>query len=202
MQLWWRLRGWVRLRLTSADCAARLRAMSREIRLEDIEFHNDLTASFCISKADADRIEVREGERIEVVTVGGLPSMARRVWEWRRLAVVAVMLGVLTVLLPTRVWFIRVEGNGELPARRIMEAAEVCGVYFGASMRELRSEQVKNHLLYAIPELRWAGVNTSGCTVVITVSVRDADQTQPGSMPGDLVAGVDAVVTDGEGAFR
>ena len=195
MQLWWRLRGWVRLRLTSGDCAARLRVISREIRMEDMEFQNDLTVEFCVLKTDADRIAVREGERIEVVRIGGLPAVARRVWAWRRLAAVAVLLGMLTIFLPTRVWFIRVEGHGELPARRIIEEAEGCGVYFGASMRELRSEQVKNHLLYAIPELRWAGVNTGGCTAVITVSVRDTEEPVEEPLPGDLVAGVDALVT-------
>ena len=33
MELYWRLRGWVRLRLTSADCVPRLREISRELRL-------------------------------------------------------------------------------------------------------------------------------------------------------------------------
>ena len=36
MELWWRLRGWKRLRLTSADCPARLREIADRVPLEDI----------------------------------------------------------------------------------------------------------------------------------------------------------------------
>ena len=196
MQLWWRIRGWTRLRLTSADCAARLREISREIRMEDIRFINDLTVEFTVLRSEQKKIQVRSGETLEVVSAGGLSTVLRQIWNWRLLASVVLLLGMLTVYLPTRVWFIRVEGNGGMPARRILEEAEGCGVYFGASIRALRSEQVKNHLLYAIPQLRWAGVNTQGCTAIITVSVRDAEEMEPETVPGDIVAGVDALVTE------
>ena len=38
MELWWHIRGWTRLRLTSADCVSRLHSISREIRIENIMF--------------------------------------------------------------------------------------------------------------------------------------------------------------------
>ena len=44
MELWWRVRGWVRLRLTSADCTGTLRELSKQVRLENIRFANDLMA--------------------------------------------------------------------------------------------------------------------------------------------------------------
>jgi sporulation protein YqfD len=99
------------------------------------------------------------------------------------------------VLLPTRVFFFRVEGNGELPERYILEQAAKCGVSFGVARRELRSEQVKNQLLKAIPELRWAGVNTQGCTAVITVALRDPGENREEDLPGDIVAVDDGLVT-------
>lgn len=196
MQLWWRLRGWVRLRLTSADCAGRLRAISREIRLEQIVFVDELVVEFDVSRGDMERITVRDGERLELLREGGLPAGLARVRRWRILVSAAVLFGILTVVLPTRILFVRVEGSGEIPERLILERAEECGVYFGASRRALRSEQVKNHLLWAIPELRWAGVNTEGCTATITVAVRDGGEEPEDGRTGDIVAASDAVVTE------
>ena len=196
MELGWRLFGWKRVKLTSADCSGRLREISGEMRIERIEFEGELTVCFDAARPDVKRIVLRDGERLEIVDSGGLPQLLDRVWKWRGVALIVLILGALTVFLPTRLLLFRVEGNGEVPARRILEEAEGCGLYFGASRRELRSEQVKNHLLYAIPELRWAGVNTNGCIATITVSVRDDGDAPEEEMPGDIVAVADGVVTE------
>ena len=71
-------------------------------------------------------------------------------------------------------------------ARKILERAEYCGVHFGAKAGSVRSEQVKNRLLFEIPELRWAGVNTTGCTAVITVAERQSGEVPAEDLPGDL----------------
>lgn len=196
MELTWRVFGWKRVRLVSADCAARLRVISGSMRIENVEFEGELTVSFDAASADVKRIVLRDGERLEIVASGGLPELIQWAWDWRFAAVFVAVLGALTVFLPSRILFVRVEGNEEVPARRILEEAEDCGVFFGASRRELRSEQVKNQLLYAIPELRWAGVNTDGCVATITVSERDAGEGPGEDLPGDVVAAVDAVVTE------
>ena len=196
MELWWRLRGWKRLRLTSADCPARLRQMADRVKLTDIVFPGPVTAEFSCLRTDVPKLRIRDGERLETVGEGGLPKYLKNLWAWRRLAAFALLLGLLTVLLPTRVFFFRVEGNGELPERYILEQAAKCGVSFGAARRDLRSEQVKNQLLKAIPELRWAGVNTQGCTAVITVALRDPGENREEDLPGDIVAVADGVVTE------
>ena len=196
MELWWRVRGWVRLRLTSADCAGRLRALSREVALEDIRFENDLTVTFSVFYGDRDRVQVRDGDRLEVIGGGGLPLWLHFLNRWKSVAAMLLILGMLTVFLQGRVLFLRVEGNGAVPARLILERAADCGLGFGAPAREIRSEQVKNHLLWAIPELRWAGVNVSGCTAVITVAERQSAREPEEELPGDIVAVLDAVVTD------
>ena len=196
MQLWWRLRGWVRMRLVSADCVSRLRAISRESRLEQIVFHSDLEVEFLVLRAEVKKMSVHDGETLEAVQAGGLPVVLQQLRRWRLLAVVVLVLVVLTVFLPTRILFLRVEGNADVPQRLILERAEECGVYFGASVQALRSEQVKNHLLWAIPELRWAGVNTQGCVTTITVAVRQSEEETGGDLRGDVVAVTDAVVTD------
>lgn len=196
MELWWHLRGWTRLRMTSADCAGRLRRISGEMRLEDIAFPDDLTAEFTVQSAHGRKLMERYGEETAVIGSGGLPAAGRALWRWRRLAILVLVLGILTAALPRRVWFIRVEGNSAVPERRILEAAGECGLSFGASAADIRSEQVKNKLLFAIPELRWAGVNTDGCSAVITVAERQTGEGTGQWQPGDLIAFADGLVTE------
>lgn len=192
----WKLRGWVRLRLTSADPEGRLRDFAQRARLERIEFPDGLTAEFDTAASDAHKLRLSDGDRLEAIGRGGLPHLLEILWHWRIFAAAVVLLGALTILLPTRIWFIEVRGNGEVPAALILERAADCGVSFGSSRRSLRSEQVKNHLLWAIPELRWAGVNTEGCTAVITVALRQPGEETAPNAPGDVVASSDAVITD------
>ena len=196
MELWWRLRGWARVRLTSADCVDRLQAFSREMRLEQIAFASPLEAEFTMLRADVKKLNAHDGEKLEVIRAGGFPSVLDSMRRWWILMFLVVLLVMLTVFLSGRILFFRVEGNGDVPARLILEQVEDCGVRFGASARELRSEQVKNHLLWAIPELRWAGVNIRGCTATITVALRQSGQEPADECPGDVVAVVDAVVTE------
>ncbi len=195
MELWWHLGGWVRLRLTSADCMTRLRAISREMPMENLVWISELTAEFCVRRGDARKITVRDGETLKVLGSHGLPEMVKRMGKWRIFTAAVLAFGLLTVWLSGRILFLQVVGNGEIPTRLILEAAADAGVYFGASRREMQSEQVKNHLLYAIPELRWAGVNTTGCTAVITVRPRSSEEMPTDDLPGDIVAVRDAVVT-------
>ena len=130
--------------------------------------------------------------------------ISRRGAYWKLKGLLArqvMMLGVLmmiaaTLYLPSRVLFVQVEGNRDVPARRILDMADKCGIGFGASRRAVRSERMKNALMEAVPELQWAGVNTKGCVAVITVRERAEEgmEDQP-SEPGHIVALTDAVVT-------
>ena len=79
------------------------------------------------------------------------------------------------IFLPTRIFFVRVEGNVTTPTRLILDAAGESGIRFGASRRAVRSEKMKTALLSALPHLHGAGGNTSGC--VATGSVRQ--RTEP-----------------------
>ena len=194
MELWWRVRGWVRLRLTSADCTGRLRELARELRLENIRFSNELTAEFSVLRGE--KVPAREGDILETVAVGGLPVVLGTVRRWWMVTAFALLLAAMTLFLQSRVLFVTVEGNDRVPARLILERAEECGVYFGVPSRDIRSEQVKNHLLWAIPQLRWAGVNIRGCCAVLSVAERQQGEPPEETAPGDIVAAMDAVVTD------
>ena len=103
---------------------------------------------------------------------------------------------LVTVYLPTRVLFVSVEGNVTIPTKYILDKSQQCGITFGVSKRQVRSEKVKNALLDAIPQLQWAGVNTSGCTAVISVQERtDLKESHEDDSVSSIVACRDGVIT-------
>jgi hypothetical protein len=106
-----------------------------------------------------------------------------------------LLLLVLILWLPSRVLFICVAGNTLVPEKQILEAAEKCGVGFGASRKDVRSESVKNALLEALPQLQWVGVNTSGCHAVITVREKSLPEKEEESdFPASMVASRDGYI--------
>ncbi len=103
---------------------------------------------------------------------------------------------VTALYLPSRVLFIEVEGNEAVPSRLILEAAADCGIGFGGSRREVRSEKVKNALLEAVPQLQWAGVNTYGCVAKISVRERaDGDIQGTQASVGHIIACREGIIT-------
>ena len=108
-----------------------------------------------------------------------------------------VLLLTASLVLPGRIMFVQVSGNSAVPARLILEAASQKGICFGMSATVVRSEKIKNALLEAIPELKWVGVNTSGC--VATIHVRESSDTNTEEAAtytvSSLVASSDGVVS-------
>ena len=102
---------------------------------------------------------------------------------------------VLMFYVPSRIFFIQVDGNRTLTDAQIIMEANHSGLQFGAPRRSIRSERIKNDLLSSLPQLRWAGVNTYGCVAVISVQeqiVPEKKDTYTGV--GSIVAKYDGVV--------
>ena len=176
MNLWQSLVGFMEVELISAEMHVALRTINEHgIALDHLLILDDLTCRFCISRKnyrELNRLSKKRGETLRICRKKGIfwlgKTMLRRPVFWCGLLIILL----LTLYLPTRILFIRVEGNDTVPDRKIMEVAEVYGVFFGASRREIRSERVKNGLLSDISQLQWAGVNTTGCTAIISVRER------------------------------
>ena len=199
MDLWWRIAGSCRVRLTGADLLHSLDRLSRQLRLEQIRWEDGLTLTVWIARKDWKTVQNTAqalGDRAELLEERGLPARLRP-WKGRPiLGTFLVLLTALSLWLPGRVLFVEAEGNREIPAALILEKAADCGVRFGAVRRELRSEQIKNELLLALPELSWAGVNTKGCVATVTVRERDPDRREPARIRGDIVAARSGILTD------
>ena len=200
MEFWRSLGGTLQVALTGADLSASLAAMQKHgIEIRQIERIDELQLTFQINRRDYGKLRqlaARQADYISVIGKGGL------FWSAAALSKRPVLvLGLLFLLLaswwvPRRIFFVQVEGNVAIPSRLIAEKAAECGIVFGACRREVRSERMKNSLLEAIPQLSWAGINTSGCTAVITVREREDKQ------PSQEMTGITSIVAARDGIIR
>lgn len=213
MSFWKQAAGIVRAELVSADPEGALRALGEAgMELDEITPKGALTLEFLLRREDLPAAEAlcrKRGDSFRVLGRQGLWYAVGALWERKLLLTGLVFLLGLTILLPTRVLFFRVEGNKAVPRAQIFWEAERQGLSFGASRRGVRSERVKNALLEAIPELEWVGVNTQGCTAVISVRERTAPAPAPEAkhQVGNIVAAMDGyilsvTVTQGTGLVQ
>ena len=170
--------GTLYVEVVSADVPGFLSAANGAgLELRAVEIPDALTVRFELPRIRMKTLTKLTGRRGEKLTI----LYRRGIW-WkvaalcRRPVLTAgiLLMVVLTLILPSRVMLVEVEGNMAIPSARILETAETCGIGFWASRREVRSERVKNALLEAMPELSWAGVNTYGSRAVISVRERVA----------------------------
>ncbi len=191
------LNGMARLTVTSADLAGALTVADQAgIPVFSTVSTDDLTAQLLLRRQDTAALIKTLERRGDIVKPAGRLGIFWTLKGLFRRPVLVLGIAALVFLssfIPSRIWFFRVEGNESIPARQILEQAELCGISFGASRREVRSEKVKNALLQALPELQWAGINTSGCVATVSVWER-----QP-QLPQTITQGVSSIVAARDG---
>lgn len=189
---------WVEL--TSAEPELAVSAYAGAgIPMEDLQPQGALTLRFWMPRCcypQARKLAQKRGDCLKILGKRGIYWMLPRLLRRPVLLLGAAVLTGLTLFLPSRILFVQVEGNAAVPARQILEAAAESGLAFGTSRRQVRSEKVKNALLSKIPQLQWAGVNTSGC--VATVSVRE----RTGLPPAQDLGGVSSLCAMRDGYIR
>lgn len=171
--MWESILGRITLEITSADVVGLLNTLNREkIRLIALNYCSDLVVTVEISQIHLkklQRIAEKQGASVRIIKKNGLYWTALALMKRPVLVIFAVSILVLSTCLSSRVLFVRIDGNTTIPSNLILESAAECGIRFGTSRRQVRSELVKNALLEKIPQLQWAGVNTQGCTAIISV---------------------------------
>ena len=192
--------GTVRLELISADIVGSLRDINEmRIPVYDLQISGELSATFSIPWTALKRVQAaadRKGERTRVLSQKGINYMILSILSRKVLLFGLAILLVFALYLPSRVLFVEVEGNSNVSTDLILEAAKEAGLRFFASRREVRSEKMKNELLSKLPQLKWAGVNTYGCTAVISVRERSMEmQSTENSGTSRMIAACDGVIT-------
>lgn len=199
MDIWHSLNGMVTFQITSADPAGMLCVLhGHGVPMENIQFLDELTLHFQVQRQYRKMVITfveKRGDQWNILSYTGIFWRFQGLLKRPILVSGLLMFLLLTMFLPTRIYFFRVEGNISVPERYILELAAQCGIHFGAERREVRSERVKNALLSAIPELEWVGINTAGC--VATISVRERQNSEELQQPqgvSSIVAARDGVV--------
>ncbi len=201
--------GTVELEMTSADIAQSLENLTRMgIPIYDLNIISDLTVVFQIPRTDFRKIKAYAEKRGISVTIRrkkGLYWAAKSMLKRPALLLGMGLLVMFFWFVPGRVFLVEVQGNATVPTRQILEAAAECGIRFGISGREVRSEKMKNAILSRVPQLQWAGINTYGSRAVITVRERSREeQVSEKTGVSSIVASRDGIVvsctvSDGNG---
>ena len=190
--------GSILVEITSPEPEGTLNAILQEdIPVAGVMQKNALAFRFSVRRQDLKRLEAlvqRIGCKLEVIRRQGVYWKLKALQKRPVLVWMVVVLAAVSIFLPTRILFVRVEGNQNLPSRKILSAAEISGIRFGASRKKVRREKMKNALLSQLPQLQWAGVNTSGCTAVISVRERTEEQKQRSIAFSNLVATQDGYI--------
>ena len=194
------LQGKMRLMITCADSPILLNALnSAGVLMQDISYRDDMAMYITIKHSDYNILHHtcdKQGASIKVIKKTGLQFLIQAVLNRPVILVFLFFLSTLSFYLPSRVLFVYVEGNSLIATNKILDAAENCGIIFGASRREVRSEKMKNALLQSIPELQWAGINTYGCTAIISVkekTTQDISEESKGQV-SSIVASRDGII--------
>ena len=181
--------------ITSADLPEFLKETSdRDIQTRRIIKKDHISATMEISAYDLTTIRMiaaKRGDECALVKGSSITEMLRTIKSRWLMILISLLLLFLSVMLPERVYFIRVEGNAGVSDEKILLAAEKCGIYFGADRRPLRSVKVKNALLELMPELGWACINTSGC--VATIRVTEKNEAYESNAGAFLASGIYAL---------
>lgn len=199
MNLWKSIAGMVEVELTCASMEQALDAIRQEnISVFKVVPVSDLTVGFRIYRKDYSSLQKmakRKGYNLKITEHRGI-YWKGKAFLYRPVLWIGIALLIFSAIsIPRCVLFVQVEGNEHIPDKLILEAAENCGIRFGAAREQIRSEKVKNQLLSAIPELQWAGVNTKGCVAVISVRERIiTERMSPETTVSNIVADRDGII--------
>ena len=191
--------GTVRVRILAADVPSCLRMLEgADIAAFSVLTEDSVTLEVTVPRRDIIKLQKlcqRKGYSIAVVNKKGIFWLLQALLH-RPVLVAGMILFLITACyIPGRIMFISTEGNDTVSSRHILEQAENCGLKFWTRRRDVRSEQVKNELLEAIPQLQWVGVNTYGCKAIITVRERASSKIdEPKGAVSHIAAARDGVI--------
>ena len=128
--------GDVILELTSADIPAALAAITNSgIEMKNLRERSALSVRFSVRRQDMNALSELTAKRGESLRQIMRMGAYWKLWSWANhwvLITGILFLLMLTAWLPTRVLFIRVEGNRMISTRMVLEKAAQCGIIFGA----------------------------------------------------------------------
>lgn len=202
MKPWQSITGMLNVEITSPVPEQTLdRILLSGIPIYRVTQISELACTLLIHRRDFPKMEEilqKQGAALRVRYRTGLFWQVRSLFHRPFLLLGLAVLIASALYLPSRIFFVEVTGNSTVPTRQILAAAEDCGIRFLASRKTVRSEKMKNSLLSSIPQLQWAGINTSGCRAVITVRERKEDPNEDNArIVSNIIADRDGYILSG-----
>jgi similar to stage IV sporulation protein len=166
----------IEITLSSANLSQTLaNIQKRGFTIFDISWIDEYSVRFTVRKREQKKLESLLKNRGDKIHIRQLATPASGVFGLVKRPFfigLILLLFFMTLWLPSRVFFISVEGTTTVPEQRIVEEINQAGIRFMSSRRAIRSESVKNDLLENLPQLQWVGINTYGCRAIIKVRER------------------------------
>lgn len=194
------LRGRVRVRAESAFpervlnvCAA------RGIAFRDPVFLDGGALAFTVNRRDWRRLRAACADAdaaVRIERAEGLPFFLGRLRRRRALLAGLALCAALFLVNACFIWDLQVEGNGDVPAEKILRVLAKNGVRRGTFAFSIHQRQLCNRALLDLPELSWLTVNVRGCRAHVIVRKRVAKpEIVNESAPTNVIARRDALVT-------
>lgn len=195
------LKGKIRIRIHAADVSKILSVLyNKNIYIESVHCSDPFTLETTIYRQAYHTVcdyLSRYTENISVIGSDGLFQKMIYIYKRPVFWVSLFLLLCLTIYIPQRILFVRVEGNDMVPSRLIAENATKSGIYIGARRKYIQNEPVKNALLEEMSQLQWVGINTKGC--VATISVKEKaikhDETE-------MIDGISSIISNHDGIIQ
>lgn len=194
------LRGEARFLVTGAAPQEALnRLMQANITFWDIRREDELHCSFSTFPKDREKVEALALQaycKAELLWVKGLKELFTRAKN-RPVLLFGLLLSLaLSFFLQSYVWVIQVEGADKYHEKEILRALEEEGIGFGSHGRSIDSQELRLKMLSRLPNLSWLAVNRSGAKLTVMLTEREDRNDGEKSIPGNLVAAYEGVITD------
>lgn len=188
----------IRAELTSGDMPAVLsKICDAGIDVSGIHYIDALTCQFEVDRKLWGTLETiinKSGDKLTKIRESTAEIVLNAMHRHRILIAEGIMLTFLFLFLPTRILFLEVQGNEDIPETSIIELAYRCGLTPGVPRKKVRSERIKNEMIDRFPKLKWVGITTGGCVARIQVKPGEQEETVKSAAAGDIVGAIDGIV--------
>lgn len=190
----------VNIQITIGDPVGLLRELSqKEISLQKICFVGPLEVAATVYRKDLSalgRYVAQKGGVLKIQTRSGILPFLQQGKRRGGLLLICLFLFFLTMYIPTRICFIKIEEVDDSLRFRILEILESEHVSFGVSKKSVSNEHLVNCIKKEISNIHWVGIKTVGCVMTVEVQGNGENDAkiQRDATVDHLIASADGII--------
>lgn len=192
----------IQVTLTGGDVIGSLKKITEQnIQIYDIYGAEELSVRFSVLQKDLKvikKIAKSRGDNLKQENIGYWQSVFHFIQSRFVFILSCIFILLLSIWIPTKIFFVEIQGNETIPDNLILEVVEKYGLYFGADRADIRSESMKISLLSEMEQLDWVGITTAGCVATVEVKEKQIhnDSNQDTSPVSSIIASCDGVIEE------